>query len=165
MKPLYLLAILSLNTLKVFSQDVRVEAFTWHSDKDPIALYGDASRTEKRIDIYPNIHEGMAGCIVYIDGELDSCLRVSIEPAGYFFVEKGALAVNTRNYDNDPFVLYEYPDRKASVIVQIRAQQTVRIFGMKNGWLFVEARTDCGSCIRGWLPPELQCGNPYTTCN
>ena len=166
MKSLYLLVItLSLNAFDVFSQNVKVEAFTLHSSKEPVTLYGDASLTEKSIDIYPNVHEGMAGGIVYIDAELDSCLRVVLEPAGWFFVEKGVLAVNTRNYDNTPFFLYEYPAGTAPVVARIQDQQTVRIFGIKNGWLFVEAQADCGSYIQGWLPPELQCGSPYTTCN
>lgn len=143
---------------------IRTEVFTWHADAGPVALYDDTALTDKRIDIYPDINENMAGCIVCIDAELESCLRVAIEPLGIFFVKKGSLAVNTRNYDNDSFFLYEAPDMASRCVFQSTVQQTVIVYGVCNGWLWVEAKDQDRKSIRGWLPPNMQCGNPYTTC-
>ena len=69
----------------IFGQE-KAEVFTWHPDGKPVALYDDASLTKKRIDVYPDVEEGMAGMIFYIDVESDSCLRVIIDPLDYLFV-------------------------------------------------------------------------------
>ena len=84
----------------IFGQE-KAEVFTWHPDGKSVALYDDASLTKKRIDVYPDVEEGMAGMIFYIDVESDSCLRVIIDPLDYLFIRKGTLAVNTRNYNNE----------------------------------------------------------------
>ena len=86
----------------IFGQE-KVEVFTWHPDGKPVALYDDASLTKKRIDVYPDVEEGMAGMIFYIDVESDSCLRVITDPLDYLYVRKGTLAVNTRNYNKRMF--------------------------------------------------------------
>ena len=106
----------------------------------------------------------MAGMIFYIDVESDSCLRVIIDPLDYLFVRKGTLAVNTRNYNNKCFPLYEAPDAMSRLVFQSHVQQTVIVYGICDGWLFVEAQDEYQQLVRGWLPPNMQCGNPYTTC-
>lgn len=143
----------------------RIEVFTWHPDDNSVILYDDVALTNMRIKIYPNYNENMAGCIVYIDGEVDQSLRILINPLGYYFVQKGTLAVNTRNYNNDFFFLYENPDIKSQPIFQSTKQQTMIIYGVQNGWLLVKAENDANQTVIGWLPPDMQCGNPYTTCN
>ena len=50
----------------IFGQE-KAEVFTWHPDGKPFALYDDASLTKKRIDVYPDVEEGMAGMIFYMD--------------------------------------------------------------------------------------------------
>ena len=105
-----------------------------------------------------------AGMIFYIDVESDSCLRVIIDPLDYLFVRKGTLAVNTRNYNNECFPLYEAPDAMSRLVFQSHVQQTVIVYGICDGWLFVEAQDEYQQLVRGWLPPNMQCGNPYTTC-
>ena len=147
----------------IFGQE-KAEVFTWHPDGKPVALYDDASLTKKRIDVYPDVEEGMAGMIFYIDVESDSCLRVITDPLDYLFVRKGTLAVNTRNYNNECFPLYEAPDVMSRLVFQSHVQQTVIVYGICDGWLFVEAKNEFLRPVRGWLPPDMQCGNPYTTC-
>ena len=148
----------------IFGQE-KVEVFTWHPDGKPVALYDDASLTKKRIDVYPDVEEGMAGMIFYIDVESDSCLRVITDPLDYLYVRKGTLAVNTRNYNNECFPLYEAPDVMSRPVFQSHVQQTVIVYGICDGWLFVEAQDEYQQPVRGWLPPNMQCGNPYTTCD
>ena len=126
----------------IFGQE-KAEVFTWHPDGKPVALYDDASLTKKRIDVYPDVEEGMAGMIFYIDVESDSCLRVIIDPLDYLFVRKGTLS---------------------RLVFQSHVQQTVIVYGICDGWLFVEAQDEYQQLVRGWLPPNMQCGNPYTTC-
>lgn len=147
----------------MFGQE-KAEVFTWHPDGKPVALYDDASLTKKRIDVYPDVEEGMAGMIFYIDAESDSCLRVITDPFDYLFVRKGTLAVNTRNYNNECFPLYEAPDVMSRLVFQSHVQQAVIVYGICDGWLFVEAKDEFLRPVRGWLPPDMQCGNPYTTC-
>jgi len=47
----------------IFGQE-KAEVFTWHPDGKPVALYDDASLTKKRIDVYPDVEEGMARLFV-----------------------------------------------------------------------------------------------------
>jgi hypothetical protein len=31
-------------------------------------------------------------------------------------------------------------------------------------WVYVKGENNNGKEVRGWLEPDMQCGNPYTTC-
>ena len=120
----------------IFGQE-KAEVFTWHPDGKPVALYDDASLTKKRIDVYPDVEEGMAGMIFYIDVESDSCLRVIIDPLDYLFVRKGTLAVNTRNYNNECFPLHEAPDAMSRLVFQSHVQQPVSYMAsVMDGYLW-----------------------------
>lgn len=141
------------------------EVFSWHPDGCVVTLYDDSALTNKRIDLYPDINENMAGCTLLVDQQVNGSLRVYIEPLGYFYAAKGTLAVNTRNYDNNVFYLYASPSTNSKIIMESCKQQTVSVFGVYKGWLYVNAVTEDGQNIKGWLPPDMQCGNPYTTCN
>ena len=141
------------------------EVFTWHPKGNPVTLYKNADLTQKRIDIFPDADENMVGCIIAIDKNIQQGLRVNLEPMGFFFIEPGTVAVNTRNYSNNSFFLYERPEMDAPIVMQSKSQQTVIVFNVDNNWLYVEAINDDGVKRKGWLPPDMQCANPYTTCN
>ena len=38
------------------------------------------------------------------------------------------------------------------------------VTGCRGDWLRVRATID-GAVREGWMPPAMQCDNPYTTCN
>lgn len=144
-------------------QQLDVEVFTWHPNGHSVSGFGDAALVNKRIDIYPNSEENMAGFILHIDREVNNALHVLMLGED-FFIPKGAVAVNTRNYDNTEFVLFDKPFEDATAVFHDCRQQTVTVYGIHEKWLYVEAKDVEGKSIRGWLPPDMHCGNPYTPC-
>lgn len=50
------------------------------------------------------------------------------------------------------------------VFIQDPEWYPLEIFNCSQGWLYVKYR-DKKQNKTGWLPPEFQCFNPYTTCN
>lgn len=39
-----------------------------------------------------------------------------------------------------------------------------KILACKGKWVLLQGRTDAGESLTGWLEPDGQCPNPYTTC-
>lgn len=154
-----------LGFFSAYSQPLfRCQVFTLHPDGAPVTLYEDFDLTNKRMDIYPDPYECNAGFMVYIDGQFKNALCVRIGAMNNtLYIPQGKLGVNTRNYDLELY-LYEQPSRNSSVALKFHEPQTVAIYGIEEGWLYVEALSDDGKPVRGWLPPDRQCGNPYTTC-
>ncbi len=61
-------------------------------------------------------------------------------------------------------VLYEEPNKSSSKIKIVGYNyQYLKILNYKNGWFKVQY-TNGNKVYTGWLPPDNQCGNPYTSC-
>jgi hypothetical protein len=67
--------------------------------------------------------------------------------------------------------LYQNPDRASRPVSRIssfypgeESDHPVLFLGCQNGWAFVEAKDSTGRAIQGWLSPQDQCANPYTSC-
>ena len=185
MKIISLIILLFYSISNAMAQGRLAEVFTLHEDGQPISLYYDIEFKNKVIDIHPNKMESNAGEIIYIDNEFANALCVQIVPIGEMYAKKGDVAVNTRNYDG-PFFLYKEPNYESEIIGESSKQQTTPVYGVYNYesgitdeslkkkitsvywlhsiWLYVHAVNDSGEKIEGWLPPEMQCPNPYTTC-
>lgn len=57
------------------------------------------------------------------------------------------------------------PNRNAAIVDSLYMPDWIDVFSIKkakNEWLYVD---DKNKNIKGWLAPEYQCSNPYTTCN
>ena len=157
-----MMTILPLLNLLLAFQGVTV--FTLHENGENIVFYEDVNMTVPRITIHPYKSENNAGIILKLIYELDNCLSVSIGEEEYLYCQKGTIAVNTRNPDCCILTLYEEPDRTSKITATTTIQQTVRVYGIDNEWLYVKAINDYGEYIYGWIPPEMQCPTPWTSC-
>lgn len=138
-------------------------AFTIHPNRRPVHFYSDPKMKNIRITVFPYKDEADAGIMVEVVGELDDVLIVQMGIEA-FYCEKGELAVNTRNYSDKRLILYQEPDLCSQSSVISHEQQTVKIYGIHEGWFLVEAEDEQGGLRQGWLPPDKQCWNPWTTC-
>ena len=155
-----IVAICILNDLKANT----TQAFTIHEEGIPIKFYLEHDLQKVRIVVYPYIEEHNAGIEVNIVGALNNALKVEIS-GEYLFCKKGDLAINTRNYDNSPYILYNMPHKNSISVGKSYKQQTLRIYDINNGWLYVKGKDDNGKIIQGWLPPEMQCPSVWTNCS
>lgn len=138
-------------------------AFTIHKNGEPVKFYLEYDLQKVRIAVYPYTEESNAGIEVNIAGAMNNALIVEIS-GECLFCKKGDLAINTKNYDNSPFILYKTPHKNSGYVGKSHIQQTLLIYDINNGWLFVEGTDDNGNIIKGWLPPEMQCASVWTTC-
>lgn len=141
-----------------------VPVFTIHENGENIVFYQDIGMTEPRITVHPYKSEYNAGVMLELMYSLDNCLCVNIGEEHRLYCKKGSLAVNTRNPDNATLTLFEYPDRMSKITDTSTIQQTVRIYGIDDEWLYVKAINDLGIYVYGWIPPEMQCFTPWTSC-
>ena len=144
-------------------QDRLTEVFSVHPDGRTVIIYNDANLSSKRMEVYPYAEESMAGVMLYVKGETGNALAVIIGPE-ILYIRKGTVAVNTRNYDGSELLLYEEPHEDAAVVFHDTREQTVLVYGIHDKWLYVEAINAAGQRFRGWLPPDMQCGSPWTSC-
>jgi SH3-like domain-containing protein len=56
--------------------------------------------------------------------------------------------------------LYEKPDTKSPVLTRLQSDAEVVVVGCRGDWVKVNYKG-----IEGWLAPESQCGNPFTSCS
>jgi hypothetical protein len=74
------------------------------------------------------------------------------------------IGVYGRNYDT-PLILHESPTETAKVNATISWDpQLYKVIGCSGNWLLVTL-TWANKTQTGWLSPEMQCANPYSTCN
>lgn len=77
------------------------------------------------------------------------------------------IAIYTRNYEpNEKLNLYSEPNSKSKIkSVAIGWSNKPYAIQKCNGkWVYIKFEQD-GIVKEGWLEPEKQCANPYTTCN
>ena len=71
-----------------------------------------------------------------------------------------------RNYPGNKLFLYSKPDVKSAIKNTI-PEWLNQLYIIKNcykKWVYVTIKYN-GELKEGWLQPDLQCSNPYTTCN
>lgn len=81
------------------------------------------------------------------------------------------ISIGLRDNDSD-FKIYKWPcyrspttEYKYECRVCRHPNDFDAVFGMKRGWLKIAQKKPSGKIVYGWIPPEKQCSNPYTTCN
>jgi hypothetical protein len=81
--------------------------------------------------------------------------------------KSSAIGTYATNYSpNDTLSLYSRPDLKSKVLSTIPGW-TSRLYEITkcgNDWVYVKTVYK-GQVKHGWLQPDKQCSNPYTTCN
>lgn len=75
------------------------------------------------------------------------------------------LGVFSAAYDKT-FVLYEEPNRRSKVVLEDEEYNSdiYEVTDFEGKWLKINAKIR-GQVYSGWMPPELQCSNVYSTCN
>lgn len=70
------------------------------------------------------------------------------------------------NPEKNPLLLYKYPDTTSQIIVSKRYYDPVmhEVTDFSGKWLKVKTVIN-DKWYEGWLAPEMQCSNVYSTCN
>lgn len=168
-----LLSLLLLNcgSLKNNCDFIKVRAFTHYNfgigliNSDDKAYFLDIydAPNGKIVRRIPPDEE--AGHIVYISGVKDNFFEVDFEELNIknVWIKKGMLGLITRNYDGRKLNLYKSPKLDSKVSSVLENEHIVKVMNVCNDWAYVETIND-GKTKKGWLQPDMQCGNPYTTC-
>lgn len=144
-----------------YSDEILVRGFT-HSDSEILDVY-EPSGGKVLKSIGPDEE---AGWIVNIIGKQDNYFLINIKDLSLdsIFVLKGTISLNTRNYDGQQIELYKLSDKHSEIVAYLNGEQTVKILDVCKEWAYVEGKRANGKNVKGWLEPDMQCGNPYTTC-
>lgn len=79
---------------------------------------------------------------------------------GFYWIEPRSLQLTSRH---DGFELFS-SSNKRSTIYSTGEGGFLTILGCEGKWALVEWKTKKGEIIKGWLAPDDQCSNPFTTC-
>lgn len=106
------------------------------------------------------------GFIVRIIRENENLFLVDFEAIELknVWVKKGELGINTRNYDGQQIPLFESYSTSSNIISILFEEQTVKVLDVCKDWAYIEGIGKSGEKVRGWLQPDMQCWDPYTTC-
>jgi hypothetical protein len=85
---------------------------------------------------------------------------------GWIDKNNSKLGIYSRVYsDSDSLILYSFPNKsKKSAVIKRYISSLIRVVDCKGDWLKVIVHIDKKN-YQGWMPPEEQCANSYTTCN
>lgn len=75
------------------------------------------------------------------------------------------IGIYSANYSEN-LILYDRPhsNGKKVVVVKEYINTFLKVVGCHQKWLKIELNYK-GKKFVGWMPPEMQCDNPYTTCS
>lgn len=143
------------------TESKKVKAFT-HVNETIVYLY---AKPKGKI-IKKLIKDEEAGWIAEVIRVEKNYCEVNFSDLGIrkVWILKNNLYINTRNYNGEKITLYSTPNKKSKIKSILVGEQTVRIIDIKFNWVFIEGKGISNKTVRGWLEPEMQCGNPYTTC-
>lgn len=81
------------------------------------------------------------------------------------WIAREHVRVFARNYSTS-LTLHAQPraDSPPQAVVEDWWNGLYSVLRCDGAWLYVGATID-GQSYEGWMPPEMQCDNPYTTCN
>jgi hypothetical protein len=65
-----------------------------------------------------------------------------------------------------PLILYKNPNETSQIIVKKTYYDPVmhEVIDFSGNWLKIRTKIN-GKIYEGWLPPEMQCCNVYSTCS
>ncbi|GAO41425.1 SH3 domain-containing protein [Flavihumibacter petaseus] len=84
---------------------------------------------------------------------------------GWIKKQHSRLAIYVRSYAGD-LNLYQQPSAKAKkvAVIQTWINEAVWVLDCSGEWLKIQFSIGAKSYL-GWIAPDMQCDNPYTTCN
>jgi hypothetical protein len=140
-------------------EEISVLAFT-HVNSSQLTLYKSINGDVLK-EIEPDEEAGWITQIIKSQGDYYYVNIQDLKLEGW--VKKGSLSLNTRNYDGQEITLYEGANKSSKSVNSLQSEQTVTVLDACGKWAYVEG-VGKGGKIQGWLEPDMQCGNPYTTC-
>lgn len=158
-----LLLLVTFVSVEAFAQNNQSFAFTVHPKGNPVKCYYNMNLKEMRYAIYPLKEEGDVGTIVQLLYANENYIAIVVNDE-ITYVEKGSVAVNTRNYDGRTLHLYSKADYNSEVVYKTTLEHTVTIYDICNGWLYVCLDNKHREKVYGWIAPDMQCPNPFTPC-
>lgn len=98
--------------------------------------------------------------------EIESCdngwLKIKVPNAdGDMWIEPERLAITSRVNN---FKLYSNSNRE-DVVYTSTVSSILTIMGCEGKWALVYFMNENGDKIQGWISPEEQCDNPYSSCS
>ena len=168
----FMLFLCCVATLALFSQELEVECnssvFLDLEYKDSIPFYD--SHNGKIIDYLKHDWENEDVLGFDINKKFKSMLYITVhnwneeEKHGWVYLN-GHFGVYSRAYQGN-LKLYKKPDYESGVacIIKEYDPEMYVVIDCKADWLKVK-RVLHGKTYIGWMPPEMQCPNPYTTCS
>jgi acyl-CoA synthetase (AMP-forming)/AMP-acid ligase II len=164
MKALIFLTVMlySCQTVNENCSEIKVRAFTHHFEEKLLIFINQKGDLLSEIE-----PDEEAGWIVEIVGVEGDYFKVNIDDLDLnnVWVLKKSLSLNTRNYDGQSIILYQDPTKKSGKVGLLDKEQTVMILDACKDWVYIKGENINGTEVSGWLEPDMQCGNPYTTCS
>lgn len=79
--------------------------------------------------------------------------------------KKNHLRIFSASYNQD-FILYEVPYTRENIVVTEKEYnpQMYEVIDFEGNWLKIRTKIE-NRIYQGWIPPEMQCSNIYSTCN
>ena len=78
------------------------------------------------------------------------------------------ISIHTRANDavNRPLILYKNPDNTSQIVAIDKEYnpEVYEVIDFKGRWLKIKAKIN-GKIYEGWIPPDMQCSNVYSTCS
>ena len=134
-------------------------------DPDPKGTNVRETPNGKVTAVLPHQPDDPALIMVKVTGYRDKWLSVVLHDGtkGWIFSELAGMSL--RNYaPGSVAVLRTRPDENAPAVGDIFGDEEVTVLGGEGAWALVRYRHPKGHEFIGWLDPEKQCDNPYTTC-
>ena len=113
--------------------------------------------------------------ILDVDGKNDSMFRITASYGIDGFISKGwikndnpSLVIFVKAYSRD-LVLYRHPTLESEISSIVKkelnpADYTYHVLDCHGKWLYIRGVIN-GAVFSGWISPDMQCANQYTTCN
>lgn len=135
-------------------------------DKDPQGL-NVRSGPGNSYNVIDKLATTTAGVIVDLTASQGDWVQLTkaessegMEFQGTGWVYARLLGTSTRGYGTEGVSVYSSPSTQSSVLGRIPPSTSVTLLGCDRSWALVEYQG-----LKGWLEPESQCGNPFTTCS
>jgi hypothetical protein len=101
----------------------------------------------------------------HVNGFFHAALSTMNDSSRSGWIAARYVGIFARNY-SQPLTLYASPD-STSAVTSVVSEWWPKLYSVTDcagKWLRVRA-TISGKTHEGWMPPRMQCDNPFTTCN
>ena len=134
-------------------------------DPDPKGTNVRETPNGKVTAVLPHQPDDPLLIMVKVTGYRDKWLSVVLHDGTKGWIFSELVGMSLRNYaPGSVAALRTQPDGSAPAVGDIFGDEEVTVLGGEGAWALVRYRHPKGHEFIGWLDPEKQCDNPYTTC-